>query len=389
VLQIRDVADRAGIGLSGVDEVWDPRSRIGTRGDVVEADSRDDDGGVRGGLPSVAVVVATYRRPERLERLVHATLEDRVVSEMHVVVDGCRDGSLEILEALAADEPRLHPMFVEHRGQFAALGRGLSVARGEVVLLLDDDVVPGFELASRHARRHAGVDGLVVVGYMPVDLPQRRRAGQVARFLYAREYETHCEEIESGEREVLDGLWFGNVSLRRGVFDRVSLESTSFANSYFADRDFGLRLKRAGLTGVFDRRLFALHLHERAARAFLRDALVQGVDTVQLHRDHPDLLGGLDLEASEAGLGPVLRLVVRALGPTPAALGMGRVLMGIGDGCSRLHLFSLETRSAKLARRLCQRRGIAVALKEPRGASAQVARNFGSGRSFGGPVRSR
>ena len=51
-----------------------------------------------------------------------------------------------------------------------ALDVGVQCSTGDVVLLMDDDVIAGPGLVSAHARRHAGADGLVVVGSMPVRL---------------------------------------------------------------------------------------------------------------------------------------------------------------------------------------------------------------------------
>src|SRR5690349_2755212 len=114
-------------------------------------------------------------------------LADPQPLEVVVVVDGGRDGSLELLERMAAGDARLRPLWIENRGVVGARAAGAEAARGEVVVLLDDDVFAMPGLIAGHARHHAE-PGLVIVGYMPVARPPRPRPGDYPRELYAREY---------------------------------------------------------------------------------------------------------------------------------------------------------------------------------------------------------
>ncbi len=93
-----------------------------------------------------------------------------------MVVDGCDDGSIELVEELRRDDERLVAR-CENGGASAARQAGVEAASGEVVVLLDDDVVAEPGLVTGHARAHADRDGVVVVGYAPVAAP----GGQHAR----------------------------------------------------------------------------------------------------------------------------------------------------------------------------------------------------------------
>ncbi|MGH2745153.1 MAG: glycosyltransferase family 2 protein, partial [Thermoleophilaceae bacterium] len=172
-------------------------------------------------LPSVSVVMPTYNRRSLLPRVVEPLLGDRGASEVVVVVDGCDDGSLEWLRSRALRDGRLRPLGIENRGENGARQAGIEAARGEVVLLLDDDVAAEPGLASGHARRHAGDRGLVVLGYMPPPLPARRRAGDFTTRLYANEYEAVCVGYERAPGRILRNLWAGNMSMRRADCLRV------------------------------------------------------------------------------------------------------------------------------------------------------------------------
>jgi glycosyltransferase involved in cell wall biosynthesis len=284
--------------------------------------------------PKISVVVPTYQRGERLPPLVDAILSDESVSEAVIVVDGSTDGSIEYLRERAGEDDRLVPVLTKNGGDAAARKTGVERATGDVVLMLDDDVIPEPGLAAGHARHHARRDGLVVVGYMPV---AENGAGFTAN-LYAHDYERACQEYERDQDSVLKGLWAGNVSMRRQDCLRVGLSSPSF-RGYHADRDFGLRCLEAGLTGVFDRGLRAEHHYERKVEAFLRDAYSSGQTRYMAHRLHADAAGPLPSDFYEAGLPrPSRRLVRMSRRPSGyrAAVALLRFAIGVG-GLLRIH----------------------------------------------------
>jgi glycosyltransferase involved in cell wall biosynthesis len=284
----------------------------------------------------------TRNRAARLDAVVRAALMDDTAAEVIVVVDGSRDGSIELLERVAAEDPRLRPMFVDGVGEMGAREAGAEAARGEVVLFLDDDVLASPRLAAGHARRHAAAERLVVVGYMPVSLPERRRPGDFARWIYASDYEKHCALYESEPDSVLTHLWAGNFSMRRADCLAVGMTNAAYGERYHPDRDFGLRCRAAGLRGVFDRSLRATHLYERAIADYVSDARSQGAARALLHRMYPDVVEAPDFER---GLPLPARLIVRSRTGSRAVL---RVVAAAGA----LHWWALEDRAARLLRRI-------------------------------------
>jgi glycosyltransferase involved in cell wall biosynthesis len=298
----------------------------------------------------------TYNRRELLPRVLEPLLADDVAAELVVVVDGSRDGSIELLNELAARDHRLRPVFIENRGKEGARQAGVEHAQGEIVLLLDDDVLAEPGLVAGHAEAHSADRDLVVVGYMPVRFPSRRRPGDVSTLLYATEYEGRCHEYEHDPSLVLRTLWGGNLSLRREDALRIGFVS-EFSQGYHQDRDFGLRCLKAGLRGRFDRRLGAVHLHERSLEAFIRDARRQGAGRLQVHALHPELLPPLRADEFASGLPtPVRELVLACRRPRAEALCRGGVAM-TASAAGRLRLWSAETAAVKVLRRIEQQRG--------------------------------
>ncbi len=317
--------------------------------------------------PAISVVVPTYNRAHALERVLRPLLDDPAAHEVIVAIDGSVDGSLELTRRMADAEPRLRPMWIENSGEMAARQAGARAATGEVVLFLDDDVLAAPGLVSGHARRHAEQAADVVVGYMPVAPPAERSGVDFATRIYAREYEGRCEIYEREPGSVLDTLWAGNFSMRREACLAVGMPNPGFTARYHPDRDFGLRCREAGLTGVFDRSLHAQHLHERSLPAFVRDARSQGAARVLLAGRHPDVaLSGDEFERDlPAAAARLIRLGRRQR--AHSALAGSLTILVQTAGWARV--WAVQDAAARLLRRLEQQRG---AIEESRGQGASA-----------------
>jgi glycosyltransferase involved in cell wall biosynthesis len=301
----------------------------------------------------------TYNRRGLLPRVLEPLVSDPAATELVVVVDGSEDGSYELLSEMAAQRPQLRPVKIENRGKEGARQAGLELATGDVVLIMDDDVLAEPGLVSGHAAVHAGENGLVVVGYMPVHPLDSRRAGDAPTLLYAAEYERRCEMYEYDQSLVLRTLWGGNISIRRENALRVGLVS-EFSEGYHQDRDFGLRCAKAGFTGRFDRTLRAEHLHQRSLEAFIRDARKQGAGRRQLHVLHPELLPELAPDEFAKDLSGLARAIVLACRRPRLADGVSRALTALARVSGKLKVWPLETTTVKLIRRIEQQRGALV-----------------------------
>ena len=211
---------------------------------------------------------------------------DPAVLEVVVVVDGSTDGSLELLRDRAADEPRLRPVWQENGGEGAARQCGMSLSRGDIVLFLDDDVVPAAGLASGHADAHRQHPSSVVLGAL-LTRPRPRSVDSVTTDLYISDYASEARAYVDEPAGILDHLWAGNMSLARGDAVRVGLSNPEMARLFHEDTDLGLRLKAAGLGAVFRPDLIAEHVHTRSLRKFLGDSVRQGRAEVILHRTYP------------------------------------------------------------------------------------------------------
>ena len=238
----------------------------------------------------LSVVVPTYRRRENLPPLV-ANLLEQEPHEVIVVVDGNVDGSTELLRDLAEEDSRLRPVERPNGGIAAARQTGLEAATGDVVLFLDDDVVPGPDLVEGHARHHDEASGLVVLGYMPNDPSPLADVEQAIAGIYSDAYEATTTYYERHPDRILHRLWGGNFSIERTTGLEVGMVSEIDQARGHEDREFGLRCVRHGLTGVFDRSLHAEHRYRRSLRGYRADGQHSGAYRVRLHETYPEIVG--------------------------------------------------------------------------------------------------
>ena len=116
-------------------------------------------------MHNVSVVMPTYNRLLRLKNVISG-LEAQTYPlsgfEVVVVSDGSTDGTDEYLQTIRTTL-NLIPVIQSNQGPAAARNHGVARATGDLVLFIDDDVVPSEQLIATHVEAHQQYDGSIVV----------------------------------------------------------------------------------------------------------------------------------------------------------------------------------------------------------------------------------
>ena len=216
----------------------------------------------------VSVILPTYNRLNQL-KLVLAGLEKQTYPfdqfEVVVVSDGSTDGTNEYLQSIETPL-NLTPVFQENQGVAATRNHGIAYARGEIVLFIDDDVVPTPQLMAEHLRMHEKMgEEVVIIG--PMLPPPDFRLSAWAKWGQERLGEQYKAMITGQWEATARQFYTGNTSLAR----RIMLEYGGFDPQFRRAEDVELayRLHEHGIRFFFCPEAIGYHYEERSFQSWL------------------------------------------------------------------------------------------------------------------------
>lgn len=232
---------------------------------------------------SISVVIPTHQRPGPLRQVLDALACQRGMDldrvEVVVVCDGRGDAALE------ATRPDRYPMRVrlvdqERQGPAAARNHGLALATNELIVFLDDDVVPGPDFLNVHARCHEQASDLVAIGPL---LPPPGHGSPWVRW-EGRTVAEQYAAMARGDWDVTPRQFYtGNASVRRIHLLNASGFDVTFPRG--EDVELAFRLEARGLRFQFLPEAKADHRAARPYRSWVAMAESYGRFEVRMGRD--------------------------------------------------------------------------------------------------------
>jgi GT2 family glycosyltransferase len=266
-------------------------------------------------MRTVSVVIPTFDRCQRLHRVLVGLATQTFHGNVEVVVvsDGSTDGTDEYLAS--GDTPvSVVSATQANQGPAAARNRGVDLATGDLVLFIDDDVVPDRGLISAHVAAHARLgDEVVVIGPM-LDPPDHQMSMWIRweQTMLAKQYTAMTRgEMEPTARQ----FYTGNASVLR----RHLMEAGGF-NSLFRraeDVELAYRLADQGLRFAFEPSAIGFHYADRSFDAWRATGKAYGRNDVVFARDagRSDILGWLPQEFRDRNV--IVRALARSCVPRP------------------------------------------------------------------------
>jgi GT2 family glycosyltransferase len=233
------------------------------------------------------VVLATYNRPDLLLRLLGCLAQQTLpVEEFEVIV--VDDGSATPVKGQL--DPGQYPFALTlleqpNLGPSAARHNGVLRARGEILVLLDDDMDLPARFLETHLDHHASGRPTAVFGRYASD-PEIGSKSLFERY-HGLKWDQLSKAVADGD-VVVDGtlLATGNASMRREDYLRVGGLDLSLPRA--EDMALGLDLEAIGVELVFSDAAYSVHLSDHTqpekwrGRAFLHGKLEP-----RIARKHP------------------------------------------------------------------------------------------------------
>jgi GT2 family glycosyltransferase len=238
---------------------------------------------LNGPSPSVSIVVPTFERRANLARLLAAlAAQTHPVDDIELVVvdDGSTDGTIDWIRA-ARPPYRVHAITQTHRGPAAARNLGVAESRGDLIVFLDDDVVPDPGLVASHVAAHGSAKNLAVIG--PMLPPQNWRRPAWIRWeeqKLVRQYRA----LAAGKYQCTYRQFFtGNASLRRDQLLAAGGFDARFVRA--EDVELGYRLWKMGTRFVFEAGARVWHYPRRSFVSWRRVPYLYGQADVAMERE--------------------------------------------------------------------------------------------------------
>ena len=231
-----------------------------------------------------SVVIPTYDRLPILQKCLKALENQRIPAqsaisgyEVVLVDDGSTDGTLEWLQASAADFPHVKSYLQNHQGPAAARNLGVEKATGDTIIFIDSDLVvtETFLVAHFEALTNAESDRI---------------------FTYGRVINTANFDSPTSEPYKLtdfSAAYFatGNVAIARHWLDKAGLFDKRFQLYGWEDLELGVRLKKLGLKLIKCPDAVGYHWHPPFALAQIPNLIDKEIQRGQMgvlfYQKHP------------------------------------------------------------------------------------------------------
>ena len=243
-------------------------------------------------MTHISVVIPSFNRRQSVCDLVSTLMvqhDPSITTEIIVVLDGSTDGSAE---ALSQVTPPVGMRFLVHTqpncGLANARNTGWQLATGEIVLFLDDDMLPAEQFVEAYVHAHQATEADVVLGRIDgctvgavSDVVTERE-----RHFYAdrhRRLSTHGTALN-----ILD-VSGNSISVRQSRLRAVGGFDETFRDYGAEDTDLALRLLKVGATFSYAPNAAAAHYYAGTPRQWRRRAWYTGRAQINLAIKHPEL----------------------------------------------------------------------------------------------------
>lgn len=243
-------------------------------------------------MTSITVVIPSYNRFQKLKETLDAISNQTVKPDLVIVVDdGSDNENKKQKRAFVGAYPYTIKLIEQvNSGAATATNRGVEEAPEGLIVLFDDDIIPGEDLLAKHIEHHEQYPGSLIFG--SVDTDPSKVDTDVER------YKLHMEHIWRNTRSDLVGkvkvefhnfiITSANMSFDRETFQRLNGFNPVLRDGF--DVDFGFRVLLSNVDLFYDTTLNAIHNDRITLRYYAARQKAYIESKEQIFKLNPNLL---------------------------------------------------------------------------------------------------
>jgi GT2 family glycosyltransferase/tetratricopeptide (TPR) repeat protein len=241
--------------------------------------------------PALSIVIPTYNRRAILRKTLLAFASQTLPPEQFEVIvvdDGSTDDTAPMVRRFKTScAVRLEAQ--PHEGANAARNRGIRAARGAVIVITGDDMVPEPRFLEAHLAFHRAhpSETDAMLGF--IDWSPEITVTPFMRYLTAPEggQQFAFHEVKNGKAD-FRLFYTSNVSVKRSLLLRQgTLFDTDFTYTAYDDTELGYRLSKQGMQLHYNASAVTCHHHEMTVEGFVERQRQAGHMAVLLAHKHP------------------------------------------------------------------------------------------------------
>ncbi len=249
----------------------------------------------------LSVNIPTYKRSDILRECLEA-LEQQTLPlkdfEVIVVDDGSRDQTTEVVERFQKKGLlQLSYLFQENQGQGIARNHAVEKAKGDIVVLIGDDIIVVPTFLQDHLRGHLrhSLESDAVLGLtqwhpkLTLNPFMRWMTNGSALFGRFGGHQFAYEKLEGKTEADFNFFYTSNLSLKRRLLEKYPFDP-SFSGYGWEDIELGYRLKkRESLRLYYEPRALGYHDHPMNEQSLAPRMRAIGRSAWIFHRKYPEL----------------------------------------------------------------------------------------------------